>query len=237
MNAVWHDLECGAYAEDLPLWRTLAEENDGPVLDIGAGTGRVTLDLARRGHRVTALDLDGELLTELERRGRGLQIETVAADARSFELDERFALCLVPMQTIQLLGGADGRARFLRCAKAHLRPGGTLAAALTSRLTPYEIADGAPAPAPDMCERDGVVYASQPTAIRAERDGFVLERRREIVTAQGQRTIERNAVALDRVTPRQLEREARAAGLIPQRRAEVHPTLDYVGSEVVIVRA
>ena len=47
----------------------------GPVLDVGAGAGRVALDLARAGHDVTALDLDAELLAELARarprRGRG----------------------------------------------------------------------------------------------------------------------------------------------------------------------
>ena len=36
---VWHDLECGGYDADLPLWRELAADADGPVLDLGAGTG------------------------------------------------------------------------------------------------------------------------------------------------------------------------------------------------------
>jgi SAM-dependent methyltransferase len=237
VTAVWHDLECGTYTEDLPLWRSLAADSEGPILDVGAGTGRVALDLARRGHLVTALDRDPELLAELDRRAAGMTIDTVVADARSFELPARFGLCLVPMQTVQLLGGADGRAAFMRCARAHLRPGGLLAAALTSRLEAYEIADGSPAPIPDMCERDGTVYASQPTAIRAERDGFVLERRLETVSADGHRTVERHAIVLDRVTPREPERESRAAGLTPVRRATVPPNLDYVGSEVVIVRA
>jgi hypothetical protein len=40
LDAAWHDLECGAYAEDLPLWRMLAGTVGGPVLDVGAGTGR-----------------------------------------------------------------------------------------------------------------------------------------------------------------------------------------------------
>jgi len=66
--SIWHDLECGGYAEDLPLWRELAGGAGGPVLDVGAGTGRVTLDLATRGAVVTALDVDADLLDELARR-------------------------------------------------------------------------------------------------------------------------------------------------------------------------
>lgn len=236
MSAVWHDLECGSYAEDLALWRALADAHGGPILEIGAGTGRVALDLARRGHEVTALDRDPELLAALERRAAGLTVRTALADARCFQLPERYRLCLVPMQTIQLFGGPAGRAAFLRRVGAHLLPAGLLAAALTARLEPYETADGDPAPVPDMCERGGVLYASQPVAVRADRHGFVLERRRETVAADGRRTVERDTVTLDRVTPRELEREARAAGFTPLRRAAVAPTRDYAGSEVVIVR-
>ena len=56
---IWHDVENGAYAADLPLWRELAREADGPVLDLGAGTGRVALDLAAARPRAShALDSD-----------------------------------------------------------------------------------------------------------------------------------------------------------------------------------
>ena len=41
LHVLWHDLECGRYAQDLPLWRELASEARGPVLDLGAGSGRV----------------------------------------------------------------------------------------------------------------------------------------------------------------------------------------------------
>src|SRR6185295_9885159 len=100
LDALWHDLECGAYGEDLPMWRALAAEAGGAVLDVGAGTGRVTLDLASRGVRVVALDVDAPLLDALRHRAGGLPVETVVADARSFAVDRRFALVIVPMQTL-----------------------------------------------------------------------------------------------------------------------------------------
>ncbi len=236
MTTIWHDLECGNYAADLPLWRTLAAEHGDPVLEIGAGTGRVAVDLARRGHRVIALDNDAALLAELSGRADGLAISTVLADARTFELEERFALCLVPMQTIQLLGGQEGRVAFLERARRHLRGGGVLAAAIASRLEAYELSDGGPELVPDMCERDGVVYASHPTAIRADGDGFVLERRRETVAPDGRRTVEANTIKLDRVLPAEIEREAAEAGLQPTGRVTIPATEDYSGSEVVILR-
>ena len=49
LDVVWHDLECSGYDEDLPLWHALAAETGGPVLDVGAGTGRVSLELADAG--------------------------------------------------------------------------------------------------------------------------------------------------------------------------------------------
>src|SRR5262249_35831793 len=150
----------------------------GPVLDIGAGTGRVALDLARQGHRVTALDNDRELLTELAHRAVGLPVETVVADARAFALERTFPLCVVPMQTVQLLGGAVERARFLGCAQRHLRPGGRLAIALAEELEFYDAALAPVLPLPDIVEHDGIVYSSLPTAIRDHGGAFVLERRR-----------------------------------------------------------
>jgi SAM-dependent methyltransferase len=242
-TVVWHDVECGSYVEDLPLWRSLAAEYGDPVLDVGAGTGRVTLDLARAGYRVTALDRDPDLIAALERRladNRRIatdMCQAVVADAREFALDERFPLVIVPMQTIQLLGGPEGRASFLRCARRHLTPGGALAVAIAEVLDLYEVVDGMPMPLPDVREVDGIVYSSQPTAVRADGAGFVLERRREIVSLAGDMTVEENVIRLDRLTMRGFEREGVAAGFARGGRAHVPATEDYSGSEVVILRA
>src|SRR3954447_8027807 len=138
LDALWHNLECGAYCADLPLWRALVAETGGPVLDVGAGTGRVTLDLASRGGGGVAVDVDAALLDALEHRATGLSVETVVADARQLTIGRRFSLVIVPMQTLQLLGGARGRAAFLSRALTHLERGGLLAAALADAVDCFD---------------------------------------------------------------------------------------------------
>ena len=234
-EVVWHDVECGAYGEDLPLWRELAAVAGGPVLDIGAGTGRVALHLAGRGHAVVALDRSRALLTALRERASGLPIETVEADARDFDLAGRsFALALVPMQTVQLLGGPEGRARFLRCARAAVAPGGLLAVAIADALETFDEVHSLP-PIPDMREIDGILYASRPVSVHEEAGGAVIRRIRETVDTKGARTVEEDRIRLDRVEPAALEAEGAAAGFAVEPARTIPETDDYVGSTVVML--
>jgi SAM-dependent methyltransferase len=233
---LWHDLECGGYDRDLPLWRELAEREESAVLDVGAGTGRVALDLARRGHEVVALDRDAALLHALRERSAGVAVTTVAADARDFALDRRFGLILVPMQTVQLLGGPEGRARFLARARDHLAPGGLLAAALADALEAFDAEHDQP-PMPDLREVGGVVYASHPVAVRDLGDRAAIERVREIVSRDGTRTVSDEVVELDRLDPDTLAAEAAAVGLRAEASRRLEPTTAYVGSTVVMLRA
>jgi SAM-dependent methyltransferase len=229
----WHDVENGSYDADLWLWRELAEAADGPILDLGAGTGRVAADLAARGHELVALDADPELLAVLEERAPG--VATVEADARDFQLDRAFALVIAPMQLAQILGGPDGRVAMLERVHAHLTSGGTFAAALTD--LGEVITDDTPSPPlPDMLERDGWVFSSQPVSVTADDVGLVVERRRQAVSPQGEIEEEMATVAFDYVSPGRFEAEARAAGLEPIGRRMVPETLDHFGSTVILCR-
>jgi SAM-dependent methyltransferase len=234
-EVLWHDIECGGYDLDLPLWRELADREGSPVLDVGAGTGRVALDLARRGHEVVALDRDPALLDALRERGAGLPVSAIAADARDFALDRRFTLVIVPMQTLQLMGGAAGRARFLRCARAHLASGGLLAVALADALEAFD-ADHDEPPVPDLREVGGVVYASRPVAVRDLGDRAAIERVREVVARDGTRTVSDDVIELDRVDADTLAAEGAAFGLRAQAPRRIPPTLEYVGSTVAMLR-
>ncbi|HEY7960356.1 MAG TPA: class I SAM-dependent methyltransferase [Solirubrobacteraceae bacterium] len=236
-EVIWHDLECGVYRADLPLWRELARAcPDDPILDVGAGTGRVALALARDGRAVVALDRDPRLLRALRERAGELAVETVCADARRFALPAHgeLGLCLAPMQTVQLLGGATGRRAFLRCVREHLRPGGLLACAIVTQLEPFDCTGGGPAPSPDTVRIGARLYVSQPTRVEVLADTFAIERERRCDDAHsGQRDV----IELDRLSAAQLEREGAAAGLRPQPARTVGATAEHSGSTVVMLRA
>jgi SAM-dependent methyltransferase len=228
----WHDVENGSYEADLALWRDLAAAAEGPILDLGAGTGRVAMDLASHGHDVVALDSDPELLAALAERGPS--VTTVPADAREFDLATRFALIIAPMQLTQIVGGRDGRAAMLERVREHLIDGGVFATALAEVRD--AVLEGDAPPLPDMLERDGWVFSSQPVTVRADRGRLVVTRRRQAVSPQGELDEETAEIALDIVSPAELEDEARAAGLEPIGRRVIPETPDHVGSTVVLCR-
>jgi SAM-dependent methyltransferase len=236
-ETIWHDVETGGYAADLALWAGLAREAAGDVLDLGAGTGRVALHLARAGIGVTALDRSRELLAELGRRAErdGLAVETILADARDFALDRRFAAVIAPMQLIHLLGGASGRAGLLRCVRAHLAPGGLFAAALLVEVA--SAPPNGPPPLPDVREIDGWVYSSQPLEVRDADGALELLRLRQVVSPAGDLEDEFETILVDRLDAEAFEAEAAAAGLSPRERLEVPPTADHVGSTVCVLEA
>lgn len=228
---VWHDVECGHYHADLALWDELAAREPGPVLDVGAGTGRVSLTLAALGHDVTALDREPVLLDALAARPGGDRVQTVVADARDFALDRRFGLILVPMQTIQLLAG---RAGFFAAARAHLAGGGLLALAIAAALEDFgELEE---LPDPDVGSHGPWWFASQPTAVRALAAATRIERLRTTVAPDGAVTKEQDVIDLVNVTAAQLETEGRAAGFTPETVRVIPETDEYVGAEVVLLR-
>ncbi len=103
-------LEHGHYDEDIPFWVGLADEIGGPVVDLGAAVGRVTIPIARTGHTVCAVDGSQGMLDALvaalahEPPDVASLVSTVQCDFRTLDLGNRtFALALMPMNSLQAL--------------------------------------------------------------------------------------------------------------------------------------
>jgi hypothetical protein len=124
----------------------------------------------------------------------------------------------------------------LRTVLAHLAPGALLACALADALEGFDAEHTEP-PLPDVLERDGWVYASQPVAVRPDAEGTTIERIRQTVAPDGTRTAEGDSVRLDRLDGDMLEAEGAAVGFHPAGRRFIEMTDEHVGSEVVLLRA
>jgi SAM-dependent methyltransferase len=230
--AIWHDVECGSYTADLPLWEEMASRADGPVLDLGCGTGRVAIHLARRGSSVVGLDVDPDLTAALAARAEGLPVRVLLGDARGFELDTDIALALAPMQLIQLLSSSADRLECLGCIAAHLLPGGRIALAIVERLPEP---DGDSPPLPDVREVEGWVYSSLPVDAAEDGAEIAIRRLRQTVSPSGALSEEENEIRIRTLSAERLEQEGEGVGLVPLGRHAIPPTDLHVGSVVVVL--
>jgi hypothetical protein len=185
-----------------------------------------------------AIDSDPELVRALAARARerSLPVTALALDARGLELGRRFALALAPMQVVQLLGGAAGRARMLARVRRHLLPGGLLAAALADPFEGFDAGRALP-PLPDVREENGWVLSSTPVAVRVEHGATAIDRHRQAVSPSGELIEEVATIRLDPLDADTLEAEGSAAGLRALRRRSVPETPHHVSSTVVILEA
>lgn len=92
------------------------------VLDAGCGTGRVAVELARRGHQVVGVDSDASMLAVAQ---RSPEVTWVLQDLATLELAERFDLVVAAGNVMVFLAPGSEPAVVARLA-AHLRPGGLL---------------------------------------------------------------------------------------------------------------
>jgi SAM-dependent methyltransferase len=232
VSVIWHEVECGSYSADLPHWEELAGGAER-ILDLGCGSGRVALHLARRGYTVTGLDLEPALVAALDERARELPANAAIGDARDFDLGTQFDLVLAPMQLLQLFADSEERLGCLRRVAAHLSPDGVAAFAIVESMP--EPIDAA-SPLPDTREVDDWVYSSLPVDAQVDSGSIRVRRLRQTVSPEGKLEEELYEIGLRTLDAEALEAEAREAGLRPAGRRSIPPTDAHVGSTAVLLR-
>ncbi len=114
---------------DIPFYIQYAREVGSPVLDLAAGTGRVTFALARDGHEIVALDNSPSMLNVARERLKTEQLENaqrisiVEGDMTDFELNQKFRLIIIPVSFGHALT-TEAQLSTLRCINRHLDDSG-----------------------------------------------------------------------------------------------------------------
>jgi SAM-dependent methyltransferase len=121
-----------ARTEDVRFYVEEATAAGGGVLEVGCGTGRVLLPMARAGCEVTGIDGSGAMLARCaenvatEPEAVRARVTLFEADARDFYLEREFALVIAPFRVVQHLVTVDEQLSFLAAVRRHLAPGGRL---------------------------------------------------------------------------------------------------------------
>lgn len=122
--------EHGHYDDDAGFWEAHADRLGGPVCDVGAAAGRISVRVAGRGHEVWAIDTDPEMLEVLAERADAAGVAHLVHPVRGSMTDplpvRDAGLVMVPMNTLQLLRTQDEQVRCLRLVADALRPGGEM---------------------------------------------------------------------------------------------------------------
>jgi SAM-dependent methyltransferase len=127
-----YDLDLADDPGDLDLYLALAGRTGDPILELGAGTGRLAVPLAAAGYRVTAVDIDPSMLDRARRRSRDEgpavvgRLDFVQADLLTLEpTDEPLhRLAFIGLNSLFLLADRAGQLGAFQAMARHLAPGG-----------------------------------------------------------------------------------------------------------------
>src|SRR5271163_3397440 len=100
-------------AQDVNFYREIAATYGGPILELGCGTGRITMPLAETGQHITGVDISHKMLQRAEQKRAALKLEQrervhlLQGDMTQFDLREQFPLIIIPFRPFQHLLAVD----------------------------------------------------------------------------------------------------------------------------------
>jgi len=118
--------------QDVAFYSSAARKYGDPVLELGCGTGRITMAIAEAGYRIVGLDISEKMLERaVEKRGTlrreaRERVHLIQGDMTAFELGEKFRTIAIPFRPFQHLLEIEQQMECLHCARKHLTPGGHL---------------------------------------------------------------------------------------------------------------
>ena len=129
---------------DIPFFLNEAGKTSGEILDLMAGTGRVSLPLIEAGSRVTCVDQAPQMLEVLREKlaKQRLTADVRVQDVRQLALGKRFDLILLPFHAFAELPSSDDQRQTLHAIYEHLAEGGRFICALHNPPVRLKSVDG-----------------------------------------------------------------------------------------------
>ena len=129
----WAEIYDEVYSEllhDVPFYVQQATKSGGPVLELGCGTGRISLAIASSGIRTVGVDISPKMIAvakgKAEQSGLGDSCIFQTGDMASTHIAERFGAVLFPFRSFQSMASGEEQFAALDTAARHLSPGGRL---------------------------------------------------------------------------------------------------------------
>jgi SAM-dependent methyltransferase len=127
---------------DVPFWRNLALHNGGRVLELGCGTGRISIPLGRAGVNLVGIDRSAPMLARARQRVRRGRLERrvrlVRGDIRMLPFRRPFTMVMAPYGMLQSLTRERDLTATLTAVRDALEPGGTFGIELVADLPAWQ---------------------------------------------------------------------------------------------------
>ena len=126
--------------KDVDFYVAEAKAAQGGVLEVGCGTGRILLPIARAGSSIVGIDSSRQMLARCRAKlaAESAEVRKRARvedhEMRDFDLGSRFPLIIAPFRVLQHLTTIDDQLRFLENVARHLAPGDGGASSSTSSI-------------------------------------------------------------------------------------------------------
>jgi ubiquinone/menaquinone biosynthesis C-methylase UbiE len=127
-----YDIEYNNIVEDIPFYIEIFKDIEAPILELGCGTGRLLIPLAKEGHKITGIDISQKML-DIAKKKLSLEdpeirnmVSLIKGDMRSFELNTLFGGVLIAFNSFMHLLTIEDQDKCLESIYRHLIPRGRL---------------------------------------------------------------------------------------------------------------
>jgi 2-polyprenyl-3-methyl-5-hydroxy-6-metoxy-1,4-benzoquinol methylase len=122
-----YDLDYAARTSDIPFYVDRCVALGSDVLELGCGTGRITIPVAKKGINITGVDVSASMLERAKQKlsKTANNPDFIQADFRHFDIGRKFKMVIMPFNVLQHLYDTKSINQFFFCLQEHLEENAT----------------------------------------------------------------------------------------------------------------